>query len=409
MSKMRNRVNRMEEKVTSEEKNKENEQKEENVQEEKAQEKKETAEEKKPEEKKPSEPKKEKPSSEGIRVGRSHAIYVAVAVIFLVVGLAAGVNLNPTGQMVSTGPGDAEDSSQFLFINPTGCENCEELSAVAKEVAGDLGIPFLTAGFENEMEVPGYALIYEGNFITTAAFDSKDTLLQQICQLTGNEAICDEVPEQEPQDNQPPEVPKTDRPVANAFVMSYCPYGTQFMKAYVPVMELLGEKADVVLNFVHYLMHGEKEMTENNNLYCIQKEQGEKLTEYMRCFLEKEDSETCMSETGIDQEIHSECLQSLEDEFDVTNVFQNSEDRYPSYPVDAELAAQYGVGGSPSFFINGVTVGVNRSPEAIKDAICSAFNNPPEECETELSSEAAAPGFGPVGEGGGTDTTAGCG
>ena len=40
-------------------------------------------------------------------------------------------------------------------------------------------------------------------------------------------------------------VEKTDKPKAKAFIMSYCPYGLQMLKSYVPVLELLGSKADL--------------------------------------------------------------------------------------------------------------------------------------------------------------------
>ncbi len=364
-------------------------------------------EEKMPEQKKA--PGEEK-SSKDIKVSKSSVTYVGVAIIFFAIGFMVNYGLNPTAQIVAGGSGDGESADQFVFIHPQGCVDCESLEEVGREVASTLNIPFRTTGFDRQMDTPGYVLLYDGKFMTTAAYGSEDTLLTQLCQLTGNEDVCDEAPEQQEQEEEQgsQEVPKSERPVANAFVMSHCPYGTQFMKAYVPVIELLGEVADVELNFVHYLMHGEKEMIDNNNMYCVQEQGSDKLTKYLRCFLESQDSESCLAESGVDEEAFSTCLQSLEDDFDVTNVFESSEDKYPPYPVDAALAQEYGVRGSPTFVVNGQTVQVNRSPEAIKDAICSAFNTPPEECETELSSEAASPGFGPVGEGGGSDSGAQC-
>jgi len=205
-----------------------------------------------------------------------------------------------------------------------------------------------------------------------------------------------------------PEVPKSDRPEVHAFVMSYCPYGLQFMKAYVPVIELLGDKVDLELNFVHYLMHGEKEMTENTRLYCIQKEENDKFTDYLRCFVEEDDPEKCMSDTGIDKTKIDTCMQDTDEEFEITKTFEESEDRYPRYNVDAELAEQYGVSGSPTFVINGQTISVTRSADAIKEAVCSAFNTPPEECETELSTTAEQPGIGPIAAGGTASSSGQC-
>jgi hypothetical protein len=204
------------------------------------------------------------------------------------------------------------------------------------------------------------------------------------------------------------ETSKSDRPEAHAFVMSYCPYGLQFIKAYIPVIELLGDKADIELNFVHYLMHGEKEMIENTRMYCIQKEQNDKFTDYLRCFVESGDAETCISDAGIDKNQLETCMQNTDEQFEITKTFEESQDTYPPYLVDAVLAQQYGVRGSPTFVVNGQTVSVDRSPEAIKQAICSAFNTPPEECEQELSTTAEQPGIGPIGSGSGASSGGQC-
>jgi len=215
-----------------------------------------------------------------------------------------------------------------------------------------------------------------------------------------------ELPEE--QTPETPEVPKSDKPEVHAFVMSYCPYGLQFMKAYVPVIELLGDKADLELNFVHYLMHGEKEMTENTRLHCIQKEQEDKFTDYLRCFVENDDPEKCMSDAGIDSIQIETCIQETDKEFEITKTFEESEEQFPRYGVDAELAESYGVRGSPTFVINGQTISVSRSANAIKEAVCAAFNTPPEECEQELSTTAEQPGIGAIGVSGGASSGGQC-
>jgi len=204
-------------------------------------------------------------------------------------------------------------------------------------------------------------------------------------------------------------IQKSDKPVARAFVMSHCPYGLQFLKAYIPVMELLGDKADLEVNFVNYIMHGEDEMKDNTRIYCVQKEARDKLTDYLRCYVEKHDYENCLQEAGIDKTSIDTCIQDADTEFNITKTFQESTSQFPPYPVDDALNKQYGVRGSPTFVINGKTVSVARSPEAIKEAICSAFNNPPSECQQTLSSTAESPGFGPVGSGSGSSSGGGCG
>lgn len=246
------------------------------------------------------------------------------------------------------------------------------------------------------------------------------------------EKAMEEAEEQQGEEQSEPqtqEVQKTDKPEVHAFVMSYCPYGLQFMKAYVPVIELLEEKADLELNFVSYAMHGKKELDENLRMYCIQKEQNEKLTDYLRCFVEKDDYEQCIKNTEIDSEKLESCMQSADEEFNITGLYEDkstwSNGRFPQFPVEAEMNEEYMVRGSPSFVINDAVIvssqnscpdgdvncvvfPLSRSPEAIKDAICFAFNNPPEECEQELSDKAEQPGIGPIGSGSGASSGGQC-
>jgi protein-disulfide isomerase len=215
---------------------------------------------------------------------------------------------------------------------------------------------------------------------------------------------------QEAAAQQAPEVPKSDKPVANVFVMSYCPYGLQMEKAVIPVMELLGGKADIEINFVHYVMHGEKEADENTRQYCIEKEQPDKYVAYLSCFVQSDNTESCQTDVGIDKAQLASCIADAEATYNITGIFKASTDPYPPYPVDAALAQQYGVQGSPTFVLNGVTLQLNRSPEAVKEAICDAFISPPAECNQTLSTASEAAGIGPLGSGSASSgTTASCG
>ena len=68
------------------------------------------------------------------------------------------------------------------------------------------------------------------------------------------------------------EVQKRDTPDVKLFVMSYCPYGLQAQKMFLPVYDLLKNKAEMGVYFVNYIMHGKQEIDENLRQYCIQKE-----------------------------------------------------------------------------------------------------------------------------------------
>ncbi len=231
-------------------------------------------------------------------------------------------------------------------------------------------------------------------------------------QAINMEEFNQEVAEVEEEEQEETQIQKTDRPKAHAFVMSYCPYGLQFIKAYVPVLELLGEKAELEVNFVNYAMHGKKELDENTRMYCIQKEQPEKFTDYLRCFVENDDYEKCIGDAEVDSEMLDSCIQVTDEEFNITGLYQDnstwSNGMFPLYPVEDMLNGQYAVRGSPTFVLNGEVTTVSRFAEAIKDAICSAFNEPPEECEEELNGQTENPGIGPIGSGSGSGSTDTC-
>lgn len=217
---------------------------------------------------------------------------------------------------------------------------------------------------------------------------------------------------QEQQQDTSAEVPKSDKPVANVYVMSYCPFGLQMEKALIPVMELLGDKADINIDYVPYIMHGEKEIIQNNYQHCIEKEQKEKFVAYLKCFVQSDDHAKCMEEAGVDSAKLEACVAATDKEYKITELYEDkstwSGGRFPQYPVDEELANNYGVRGSPTFVLNGKTVSVTRSPEAIKQAICGVFKNPPEECSQELSTLSESPGVGALG-GGGSSSGGSCG
>jgi len=201
-------------------------------------------------------------------------------------------------------------------------------------------------------------------------------------------------------------ITKSDKPVVNVFVMSYCPYGTQIEKGIIPVQQLLGSKADININFVHYLMHGQKEGDENTAQYCIQKEQKDKYWQYLTCFLDKADSAGCQDKAGIDKTRLQACIASADSEFNISSDMAAGS-QYPRYQVNEEMAKKYGIQGSPGLVINGKMISSGRDSESLKKAICCAFNKKPDECGKTLSAAQPAPGFGFSGTGSGADASCG--
>lgn len=157
------------------------------------------------------------------------------------------------------------------------------------------------------------------------------------------------------------------------------------------------------VKFVNYAMHGDKEIKENLRQYCIQENQNNKYIDYLTCFIENEGNyEKCLNETNIDKDMLNECMTETDNTFKISG-------NYPNFPIYDEVNKEYNVKGSPTLVINGKQVQVSRSPEAVKEAVCNAFNNLPAECNTTLSTNQEKPMWGKLGEQGGSTPAASCG
>ena len=196
---------------------------------------------------------------------------------------------------------------------------------------------------------------------------------------------------------------KQDKPTVEVFVMSYCPFGTQIEKGIIPAVEALGDKIDFSLKFCDYAMHDKKELDEQLIQHCIQKEQSGKLISYLKCFLEKGESENCLSKTGINKSKLDSCVAATDKQFKVTEMYNNKttwrkdskgNPAYPVFNVNSEDNKKYGIGGSPGLVINGQKIQSNRDANSLLKVICSGFNNQPDECGKNLSAASPAPGFG---------------
>ena len=200
-------------------------------------------------------------------------------------------------------------------------------------------------------------------------------------------------PQQEQSD-----LPKTEKPKVELFIMSYCPFGIQSLKGIIPVVKLLKNKIDFSLEFVDYAMHGEKEVYENLRMYCIEKEQQDKLLDYLECFVKDGNSERCLDEVNIDKDSLKECMDKTDKEYGITESLNDrtkwAGGRFPPFTVHTEPNKKYGVRGSPTLVINGQVARSGRDPASYLSTICSAFTEEPEECSMEVSTQTPSPGFG---------------
>lgn len=167
--------------------------------------------------------------------------------------------------------------------------------------------------------------------------------------------------------------------IFDVFIMSYCPYGIQFIKGLLPVWKEFKDIANINVRFVSYVMHGQKEEEENKRMICIREEFKDKYIDYLECFSQTGNKDICLEKIGVNKNKINECI-------------KNRAERYLQY--DAELNKKYGVKGSPTVIINGKEVYISRSPSAIASVICSYFKEKPKQCNIKFSEEIPSPGFG---------------
>jgi hypothetical protein len=274
----------------------------------------------------------------------------------------------------------AEMAINYINENFPAANNSASLIEVTDE--GDVYKIHLKISLESgEYEYDSY-ITKDGNYLFPDGYSLK-------------EEMAEEVPESETVT----EVPTQDRPDVKLFVMSYCPYGLQAQKMFLPVYNLLKDKVEMGVFFVDYIMHDKKEIDENLNQYCIQEGEKEKYSDYLSCFVEDGDSEGCLSQAGIDQEKLTACVSATDEQFKVTALYNDQSTwlggAYPQFNVQSDLNDQYGVSGSPTVVINDQVVTVSpRSPENFKEIICRAFNSAPEECSQTLSGDVPSFSFG---------------
>lgn len=336
------------------------------------------------------------------------AVAVFMTIIFLIVVFnKPNCENNCDDQNKITGK--MTNADEFIFVKADACTDaCDEMEPVARQVAKEVNLDFRKITTPQQIPIPGYMVIADKETKSLLRpIQDKATFYNEVCSVTENEDICAQADElsqeaqkqqQQEQEQKLQDTPKQETPEVEVFVMSHCPYGTQMEKGILPVMDTLGDKADIEVKFVYYAMHGEKELNEQLRQYCIQKEQNDKFRPYLECFLEDGATEKCLEETNIDVEQMQSCVAETDEEYNVTEMFNDESTwlngRFPRFNVHKDLNEEYGIRGSPGLVINGKQVQASRDPASLLSAVCSGFENKPEECNQALSGETPSAGFG---------------
>lgn len=318
----------------------------------------------------------------------SKKVFLRITLPVLLVLALAVIGLfsfdRPAGKAKNLSPEEAKAKAE-TFVNTYLMQSGSK--ATIKEVTKEYGLYKLQIDIVSSV-VESY-ITKDGKLFFPQALDLEETAKQVADAAAGN-AENDTTPVATVS-------VKNDKPVVELFVMSYCPYGTQIEKGILPVLAALGNKIDFELKFCSYAMHGQKELNENLTQYCIQKEQSNKLSAYLSCFLESGESAACLNSAKIDQTKLSSCVSKTDKNYKVTSNFTDKigyQGSYPGFDVNKAENDKYNIGGSPTLVINGQEISSNRDAASLLATICSAFNEQPEECQAALSSASPSAGFG---------------
>lgn len=184
------------------------------------------------------------------------------------------------------------------------------------------------------------------------------------------------------------DAPKSDKPIVDLVITSYCPFGLQAVKGIVPTIKALGDKVDFSFKYFNIPSHGEKEEIEGKLQICIREKAYDKMLDYASCFADSGDSKVCLSKNGIDETLINDCM-------------DNEINKYYSGTSEVGLKT----GSSPTLIINGQEIQSGRDSESYLNTICSAFIERPSECDAKLSSASPSSGFGADTSEDGSDAT----
>jgi glutaredoxin len=311
-----------------------------------------------------------------------------VLAVVLILSLVKGWSL--TGKVSGTLSPTAAANKAIDYINANLVQSGTSATLNSTEDAGSVyKIIFSYQGNQYT-----FYITKDGTYLSQYVWDTSEKIQQSSTQT------------------QQQEIPKADKPVADLYVMSFCPYGTQAEQAMKPVVDLLGSKATIEPHFILYdnyctgggcnssdycldgdnlcSMHGTYEAKEDERQACIWKNYGQtifwKYVDYLNSNCNKNNIDTCWKDAaksaGIDTTKIETCVTS---------------EGLDLMKAEQVLSTKNGVSGSPTLIINGVEYNGDRTAEAYKQAICNATTTPPAECSQTLSSSGSATSSGGCG------------
>jgi hypothetical protein len=320
-------------------------------------------------ENKPGEPKKET-IKEKIMKNKTNSIIIAILLILILAG--AGYKYCKKHQMVSqTVKQEALKSKVLDYIKNNLVQAGTDVKIASLEDQGTVYKITLNVGNQT---IPAY-VSKDGKQFFPEAMDM------------------DAKAEQDSKANQAAQkdIPKSDKPKADLYVMAFCPYGNKAEDTIKSVYQLLKNKVD--FNF-HYIvsvsgstvqsLHGPTEVTEDEREACVLSQYGkDKWMNFVAYVNEKCGSDgTCWEAGAKSLNINATSINSCVSSKGVEMMKANE-----------KASKDANASGSPTLIINGVSsnaVYQYGNSEGYKQAICGAFNSAPSECNTALESSSTS-------------------
>jgi hypothetical protein len=173
------------------------------------------------------------------------------------------------------------------------------------------------------------------------------------------------------------------------FVMSQCPYGVQAEDGVLNALGAFGSDLQVNIRFIvseagtsFNSLHGQPELDENLRQLCIVQNYPDKFFDYLECFNPNYRNaevqfDLCADQLGMDKDLITSCMSN-----DAT--IQMLRD-------DVALTQQYGVRGSPTFYINGEPYSSGRDAASIQSYICDNIDSTLSGCSVQVSGATQQP------------------
>lgn len=183
---------------------------------------------------------------------------------------------------------------------------------------------------------------------------------------------------------------KSAQPEVKFFVMSFCPFGNQAEAGLEPVYQLLKDKVTWSPRYIvnenngqFESLHGLVELNQNVREICAYNlGDQDKWWQFVSLVNEKctsQNADTCWTAQAKAAGLNTAKITACE-----------KGQKTALLKKEIAETEKYQVSGSPTVIINDSLYNGGRSPEDYKKAICAAFENPPDECNTVLGQESAA-------------------